>query len=71
MAWLYIKRKGDDKIYKVADTAFGEADKANGFEIVSNAENNGDTAQEQVGSENLQPAVEKPVKRQYNKRSGV
>ena len=39
MAWLYVKRKGDDKIYKVADTAFGEADIANGFEIVPNAEN--------------------------------
>lgn len=38
---------------------------------VSNAENNGDKSQEQVCGENVQSAVEKPVKRQYNKRSGV
>lgn len=69
MAWLYIKRKGDDKVYKVADTAFGEADKANGFEIVSNTENNGVAVQKQVGNENVQPTAEKAHKRQYNKRS--
>lgn len=69
MAWLYVKRKGDDKIYKVADTAFGEADIANGFEIVPNAENSNNVADKQVVSENVQPAPEKPVKRQYRKRS--
>ncbi len=69
MAWLYVKRKGDDKIYKVADTAFGEADIANGFEIVSNAENSDNVADKQVVSKNVQSTPEKPVKRQYKKRS--
>lgn len=69
MAWLYVKRKGDDKIYKVADTAFGEADIINGFEIVSNSENSDNVADKQVVSENVQPTPEKPVKQQYKKRS--
>lgn len=69
MAWLYVKRKDKPQAHYITEEAYEQTFKEQGFEIVSNAKNDGVKAQKQVGSENVQPAVEKPTKRKYNKRS--
>lgn len=71
MAWLYVKRKDKPQVHYITEEAYEQTFKEQGFEIVSNAENNGSTAQAKADSESVQPVVEKPIKRQYNKRSGV
>lgn len=74
MAWLYVKRKDKPQVHCITEEAYKQTFKEQGFEIVSNAKNDGSTAQskaDSADSENVQPVVEKPVKRQYNKRSGV
>lgn len=71
MAWVYIKQDEKKDTFLVATEAYESVFKKQGFKIVGNAENDGSTAQAKADSENVQPVVEKPVKRQYNKRSGV
>lgn len=71
MAWLYIKQKDKAQVYYITEEAYEATFKEQGFEIVSNAENDGSTAQVQVDSKNIQPVIDKPIKRQYSKRGGV
>lgn len=71
MAWVYIKQDDKKDTFLVATEAYESVFKKQGFKIIGNAENSGSTAQNAEVKENVQPAVEKPTKRQYNKRSEV
>lgn len=67
MGWLYIKRKDKPQVHFVTEEAYAATFKEQGFEIISDSEKQASTAQSGVGSEDIQPTPEKPVKRQYNK----
>lgn len=69
MAWVYIKQDDKKDTFLVATEAYESVFKKQGFKIIGNAENSGSTVQNAEVKENVQTAVEKPTKRQNNKRS--
>lgn len=67
MAWIDIKKKNENKIYRVTEEAFTQTFKEQGFEVVNKPKNAGSVTQDIFSDKTVNSTKEVPSKRQYKR----